>query len=134
MEAARQLTRENTTVSEMTLITTPIEQYVHSKFDEHFRSLHSTELLAAIRASLPNTRKRYYEENAKISLPHRIRAVLDILPLAYGHTTNGKPSQSEIHAVELLTDFYSRTTWLTVICYVTAFGRRRMSIASSILR
>ncbi|MEK4115608.1 hypothetical protein NST44_05320 [Paenibacillus sp. FSL W8-0919] len=105
MEAARQLTRENTTVSEMTLITTPIEQYVHSKFDEHFRSLHSTELLAAIRASLPNTRKRYYEENAKISLPHRIRAVLDILPLAYGHTTNGKPSQSEIHAVELLTDF-----------------------------
>ncbi|MBT2761872.1 hypothetical protein [Paenibacillus sp. ISL-20] len=105
MEAAKQLTQRDTTVSEIKVITTPIDQYVYNRFDEHFRSFHSIELLAAVRSALPNTRKRYYGEYAKTPLPHRMRAVIDVLPLAYGHTTDGKPSQNEIHVVELLTDF-----------------------------
>lgn len=105
METAKHLTQRDVPVTELKLITTPIDQYVYNRFDEHFRSLHSTDLLAAVRSSLPNTRKRHYEEYAKTPLSHRMRIVTDILPLAYWHATNGQPLQSETHAVELLTDF-----------------------------
>ncbi|WP_442603809.1 hypothetical protein [Paenibacillus sp. KN14-4R] len=94
-------------------------EVVYDRFRSHFESISTTELLAAARSSLPNTKKEYYQENAKTSIDDRKRIVEEVVPLTYRYFDERQPDGyvkkrpralcfptfNEYQALELLTDY-----------------------------
>ncbi|MDY8021723.1 hypothetical protein [Paenibacillus polymyxa] len=104
MEAVKKLTQHGAE-AQLRVIVTPLDQFVYSRFDEHFRSLQYTDILAAVPQSLPNTRKMHYAWNASIPLDHRIRSVEAILAVMVERSKSVHPTYRELTALELLADF-----------------------------
>lgn len=107
------------------LLTDPTvtEAEVYDRFHAHFEALIQTELLATVRSSLPNTKKRHYRENAMTPSEHRPRIAQSTASLAYRYFVQRQPDgyvskfgkaarppympiANEHGAVELITDFY----------------------------
>lgn len=108
-----------------TLLTEPpiTAEEVYRRFREHFSSMGQTELLAAVRSALPNTKKRHYREYAQTNIEDRAKIVADMTKLAYRYFVQRQPEgylskygrasrvpylpiANEYQALELLTDFY----------------------------